>query len=86
MDAGKTKNKVSILHRKIYEKILETTVDGTLSYRDFNLIASWSFHLKKHESKELIKEFVELGLLQKGKHGVKILKPLIYINRDDITC
>lgn len=64
--------KIPSLYVIVKKKIEENSVDGTLSYRDFNRIMSWAIHLTKHDSKILRNELNNMKIIKLGNRGLKI--------------
>lgn len=64
---------MDIMHEKAISKIRDNSPDGVLSYKDYRQLMAWCFHLCKEDSSKLLSELVELGLVQRGKHGFKVL-------------
>ena len=64
---------MNVLQQQAINKIRDYAPDGAMSYQDYRQLMSWCFHLGKPESKTLLNELKELGLIKLGFHGFKIL-------------
>jgi len=64
---------MNIMQEKAMNKIRDNAPDGAMSYQDYRQLMSWQFRLNKQESKKLLAELQEMGLVQLGNHGFKLL-------------
>lgn len=67
---------MSVLQEKAITKIREYAPDGVMSYQDYRQLMSWTFHLGKRDSDKLKIELKDLGLIQLGNHGFKIIQKI----------
>lgn len=62
------------IHDKALRKIRDLAPDGVMSYSDCRQYMNWWFKFGKHETTRLLNEMQDLGLIKRGKHGIKILE------------
>lgn len=63
---------MGVMHNKAIEKIRDNAPDGAMSYPDCRLLMSRLFHINGKETKKLLNELRDMGLVQLGNHGFKI--------------
>jgi len=65
---------MDLLTRKAWQKIKDNAPDGVMSYKDYRQIMSWSFRLKKDESKQFLNDLAGMGLVKLGKYGFELIE------------
>lgn len=61
------------LYRVVVQKVKDESLNGAISYREFNRLLSFTIHLRKTDAKIVQRELADMGVFKLGNRGLKII-------------